>query len=91
MGGENHMRITIETERILIVARPHAVRGWCERCDTEVEFLTSLQAGRLLERLEQLKGQSKSELHLNRAKDGFLICLKSLLRLLQVAGGYRKS
>jgi hypothetical protein len=58
MNAENQTRITIETERILIVVRHHATRGWCDRCRGEVELLQSDHAGDVLaiarERLEGL-------------------------------------
>ena len=86
MAKERRTRITIETERILIMARQHAARGWCERCGGEVELLPSAEAGRLLEvHPEQLTGLKQSKLHLGKAKEGFVICLKSLLRFLQSA------
>ena len=91
MGAENQTRITIETERILITVQQHAVRRWCDKCATEVESLPSIHAGRLAEHPEALKGHYRSELHLDRAKDELLICVKSLLRLLQAASGYRNS
>jgi hypothetical protein len=83
MGAENHTRITIETERTLIVAHQHATRAWREGCGGDVEFLRSDQAGDLLTAArERLKGQYPGSLHLRQAKDGLVICLKSLLRLL---------
>jgi hypothetical protein len=88
MAADRRTRITIETERILIIARQHAAYGWCERCGLEVELLPSAQASRLLQVTEeQLKGQHHGKLHLEQAKDGLVICLKSLLRFLQAAGG----
>ena len=86
--GVNQTRITMETERILIIVQQHAVRRWCDKCATEVESLPSIHAGRLLERPEQLKGQYRTEFHLDRAKDELVICLKSLRRLLQAVSGY---
>jgi len=83
MGTEKHTRITIETERTLIVARQHVTRGWCERCGGEVEFLPSDHAGRLLAAVrDRWEGLSPGKLHLSKPKDRLVICLKSLLRLL---------
>jgi len=88
MAPDNGTRITVETERILIMARRHSARGWCERCGAEVELLPSAHAGRLLKVAQvQLQKQHSANLHLKEAKDGLAICLKSLLRLLQTAGG----
>jgi hypothetical protein len=92
MAGDRRTRITIETERILIIARQHAAHGWCERCGQKVKLLPSVQASRLLRvASEQLGGLDQSRLHLEQAKDGLVICLKSLLRFLQPAGGQHSS
>lgn len=81
MRAENQTRITIETERILIVARQHATRRWSQRCKGEVGLLQSNHAGDLLAiALERLEG-----VHLARAKEGMVVCTKSLLRLLVAA------
>jgi hypothetical protein len=88
MAADRRTRITIETERMLIVARQHSAHGWCERCGAEVELLPSAQASQLLHvAQEQLQGLHQGRLHLEEAKDGLVICLKSLLRFLQGAGG----
>jgi hypothetical protein len=44
-------RITIETERILIIARQQLVRGGCGRCRNEAEFLSSDHARPMLDNL----------------------------------------
>jgi hypothetical protein len=81
-------RITIQTERILIMARQHTARGWCERCGGEVELLPSAHATRLLNvAQEQLQARQQGKLHLKQAREGLVICMRSLLRLLQAAGG----
>jgi hypothetical protein len=88
MGAERRTRITIETERILVIARQHAARGWCERCGCEVELLPSSQAGRLLNvGPQQSEGRRQNKVHLVQAKEGLVVCLKSLLRFLQAASG----
>ncbi|HVG34022.1 MAG TPA: hypothetical protein VM911_13115 [Pyrinomonadaceae bacterium] len=39
------IEITVETERLVVVHRRNkAVRGWCERCDSEVEMVTPVEA-----------------------------------------------
>jgi hypothetical protein len=92
MAADRHTRITVETERILMIARQHAVYGWCERCGLEVELLPSAQASHLLHLAEErLHGQQQGKLHLEQAKDGLVVCLKSLLRLLQAASGQHNS
>lgn len=92
MAADRSTRITIETERILIIARRHAARGWCERCGAEVELVASADASHLLHLAqEQLQWQNPGNLHLKEAKDGLVICLKSLLRFVQAASGQHNS
>lgn len=87
MGHEKRWRIGIETERILIIARTNAARGWCEKCCQEVELLTTKSAERVFGMsLSQIETQTLSKFHLGRAKDGLVICLKSLLHFLQSVG-----
>jgi hypothetical protein len=84
--------ITIETERMLVIARRHAVRGWCERCGTEIEFLPSDQVRRLDTTSGPVLEQHRNNLHRWLAKDGLiLVCVKSLLRFLQSASGQEVS
>jgi len=83
-------RITIETERMLIVARQFAVRAWCERCGASVEFLPSDSARRVFDATTgSLDQEQRSHFHKQSAKDGLmLICVQSLLRLLQTASDH---
>ena len=93
MGTETRTRTTIETEYISIVASRQAVRGWCERCGHEVEMLRIEAARQFLEsRPDKYGCRGQSKLHLQEAKDGLVICLKSLGRLLQLPGSvYQRS
>jgi hypothetical protein len=87
MGADGRQRITVETERVVIIASRYAVRGWCERCGHEVEMLSADRAQQFFEiGHEQFEARDQSKLHLGRAKDGLVVCLKSLLRFLQRAG-----
>jgi hypothetical protein len=81
---DRRTRITIKTERILIVARQHAVRGWCSRCGTEVEFLPSDRARSLLDATSaSFDEQRRSNSH-KGPKDGLMFaCVQSVLRFLQ--------
>ena len=85
-------RITIETERILIVARQHAVRGWCDKCRAGVELLPSDQARPLFEATSAwLDDEQRSNLHKQPPKDGLMfVCVQSVLRFLQVASRQKK-
>jgi hypothetical protein len=87
--AERTTRITIETERILILACQRATSGWCERCGSEVEFLPSHEARRVLDAApEPLGNEHRKSLHLGGAKrSGLQVCLKSLLRFLEAACG----
>lgn len=39
------IEITVETERLVVVHRRYrAVKGWCVRCDSEVEMVTLVEA-----------------------------------------------
>ncbi len=82
MGSGKRERITVETERILIIACGRGAHGWCEKCGSEVGMLTADVARQLLEvGPEQLKNHSQRKLHLERAANGLVVRLKSLLRL----------
>lgn len=73
-------RITIETERILLLVRKQLVRGGCEKCGSEVGVEGAIEAERLLRSIPgQLHEKSESRLHLQRAKDGLIVCARSLL------------
>jgi hypothetical protein len=82
MAVERRTRITIETERILVVAGQRAIRRWCKQCGQEVEFVAQDQLGHLLgASARQPARWSQNKVHLQQAKDGLAICMKSLLRL----------
>lgn len=86
METGNRWRIGIETDRTLIVLGRSATRGWCERCGQEVELVAAKRAEQALGMtLGQIETQTLSKFHLGHAKDGLVICLKSLFRLLQFA------
>lgn len=76
-------RITIETERTLIVRRANPVRAWCKRCSAEVDTVVLDAAGVLaqLDRTTIQGWREGEELHATRKPDGSArICLESLLR-----------
>lgn len=92
MTADRRIRITVETERILFIARQHATRGWCDRCGQEVELLPEKQAGQFRNMVrDQREKRHQSRLHLGQAKDGLVICVKSMLRFLQSASGQLSS
>lgn|SRR5436190_10822842 len=87
MGTDGHERITIETERILIIAHGHAVRGWCETCGREVDMRVGKTAGALFANgLERFEGPKQDKPRVARAKNKLGTCLKSLMRFLSPVG-----
>jgi hypothetical protein len=92
--ADSRTRITIETERTVVVARRQTAHGSGRGCGREAEVSMSEQAGRLLDaRIEQAgrlldariltEGQHPSALHLHWVKDVLGVCLKSLQALVQ--------
>jgi hypothetical protein len=80
-------RITIESERLLIVAKREPARAWCERCGVEVELVKPGIASRVWERLSENRGRvGPGRLLLQFAKRGLVIRLKSTLRFLRLGG-----
>jgi hypothetical protein len=76
-------RITIETERTLIVRQTRSARAWCEDCQREVDFVQLQQRQQLLRNTarEISTDSSMSKLHLAEQSDGsVLICLESLMK-----------
>jgi hypothetical protein len=75
-------RITIETERILVVSRrPGAILRWCEECGEEVRFVrpeeaaavASVSTRAIYRRVEERR------IHFAETEDGLLfVCLASL-------------
>ena len=83
MYSARRTRITIETERTLIIRRTRSPRAWCADCQSDVHFVQLREAHQLLpENWQELSvRQSTNKLHLAEQKDGsILICLDSLLR-----------
>jgi hypothetical protein len=82
MAG-NRTRITIETERTVVMARRPSAHGNCRRCGREAEVPMSERAGRLLDARMRTEGQHPSALLLRWIKDVLVVCLKSLPALVQ--------
>ena len=76
-------RITIETERTLIIRGANPVRAWCTRCSAEVDTVVLNAAGVLAQvDHDTIQGWLQTEeLHAAQMADGSAqICLDSLLR-----------
>jgi hypothetical protein len=82
LATKRTMRITIETERLLVIRHGASVRAWCEQCATEVDMvplesaaeLSQVAAGTIQHLLDHQK------LHLSETGGPVWICLNSLLK-----------
>ena len=86
MTAHRRTRITIETERVLLLLRRQTSRGWCERCGQEVDLVAVEQARNVLEGIP-FEGKSDTQFHLERAREGLAVCVKSLLQVVKGARG----
>lgn len=76
------MRITIETERLLVIRRGLSVRDWCEQCAAEVDMIP-LESAADLGQVDEATIQhllDRQRLHLSKADGPVWICLNSLLK-----------
>jgi hypothetical protein len=90
--AERRTRITIERERILVLARQLSTRGRCEICGHEIEFLQQEQVRSVLEVVSGQRGEASQErLHLPQAKSGLVTWLRSTLQFLQAARSRHRS
>ena len=78
MGTDDHRRITIETERILLITQGQAARGWCENCGHEVGVRVTSTARTLLAGSGEIAVQERP--NFVRAKTRLGNYLKALLR-----------
>jgi hypothetical protein len=86
MGGhlatKKTMRITIESERRLVIRHGASVRVWCEQCATEVDMVPLESAAELsqvaAETIQHLLDNEK--LHLSKSSGPIRICLNSLFK-----------
>lgn len=86
MKADRGTRITIETERVLILACRQAARGWCQKCGSEVEMLPEKEAVNILQRVSiERPAKNERRLHLEQAKEGLAVCLKSMLLFVRAA------
>lgn len=81
--ADSRTRITIETERTLVVASRTTARGWCGTCGREVAVSMSDGVGRVLDVARgQTERQDRSLLHRRWAKGVLVACLRPLLGFL---------
>jgi hypothetical protein len=76
-------KITVETERLLVVSSRQEAAAWCEQCGTEMKMvdpraaaaISGLSARAIFRRVES------GQLHFTETADGaLLICLNSLMK-----------
>jgi len=83
------MKITIETDSLLILRGRSSLRAWCPRCASEVEMI-SLDGIGVVSNLpppEVEQWIQSEDLHHTTATDGApLICLNSMLKRIQKKG-----
>jgi hypothetical protein len=76
------MRITIETERLLVIRHGASLRDWCEGCASKVDMIPLESAAELgqvaAEAIQYLLDRQR--LHLSKAGGPVWICLNSLLK-----------
>lgn len=84
MRKKRTTKITVETERVLIVtSRPSEVEGWCDGCGERVRMITPERAAtRAAVSLRAIcRRVEADELHFTETADGVLfVCLNSLLK-----------
>jgi hypothetical protein len=82
LATKKTMRITIETERLLITRHGASVREWCEQCASEVDMILLESAAELCQvaagRVQHLLNNQK--LHLSKSSGPVRICLNSLFK-----------
>lgn len=79
MTADRRTRITIESERVVIVTGEQPAQGRCKECGREVNFSNPGQAGWVLETISTRLGETGLE----PARNRFAVRLKSMLRSLK--------
>jgi hypothetical protein len=75
------LRVTVETEQLVIIRRRQITRFWCSQCGDESEFIPVEAVGRMLrgglsEGTQLLEGDG---FHLRKIENGsVVVCVKSL-------------
>jgi hypothetical protein len=82
MKRTRRRRITVETERLLVISRHNGVEGWCEGCSAQVRMVGPEEAAAVagLSQRAIFRRIESHQLHFTETPDGTpLICLSSLL------------
>jgi len=75
-------KITVETERLLVISQQKATVSWCEGCQEHTRMLGPREAAAISGQSERtiFRRVEVRQLHFTETPDGaLLICLKSLL------------
>lgn len=82
LATKKTVRITIESERLLVIRYGASVREWCEQCASEVDMIPLESAAELGQvasgTIQRLFDNEK--LHLSKLSGPVRICLNSLLK-----------
>jgi len=86
MKRTRRKRVTLETERVVVISRHTGLRGWCRECSAEIE-LVGLEEAAAISGLSQMTifhHVESHQLHFIETLDGaLLICLSSLMQKLK--------
>jgi hypothetical protein len=92
MAADRYTRITIETERILIIARQSTARDQCKEYGRELELLPFDRTRAPLDATAGSEEHPRDRFHPWPVNDGLIfVCLRLLLRFLQTGSGPRNS
>ena len=84
MTTNRRTRITIESERVLVVTRKETIRRWCETCGCEVDVRDQEQAGPDLHLLSRQRSETcPGGFRLSPFENGLASGLNSILRFLK--------
>ena len=82
MKRTRRKRVTVETERLLVISHYNGVQGWCEGCSAQVKMVGPEEAAAVagLSQMAIFRLIESHQLHFIETPDGgLLICVTSLL------------
>jgi hypothetical protein len=82
MKRTRRKRVTVETERLLVISHHNGVHGWCEGCSSQVKMVGPEEAAAVtgLSQRTIFRLIESQQLHFIETPDGgLLICVNSLL------------
>lgn len=90
MTTRKRTRITVETERLLIISRRQGAMNWCAGCNKRVKMISVDEAAALTQVSSRTiyRWVEAEKLHFIESTDGLLrICARSLYRSIQNSKG----